>query len=224
MDTPLSDNAQYCPEAAPCHATGSTTHMEIAHLARVVIQHMQSGMTALDAELLQALSDLGSRTADITRIVAEHNALFAILSTLHDYSHFDPSGTECDDQYRAAKRRARRAASGAPSALWSAHAEREALETFLAAPDERTLDDLVSNLAEAAGYMKLIDVSWRYWHFGRHAQEAACLGMDGALVSLFAAAWQIQHHVLGNADPAKADQERQRIREAHRAAQAMVWR
>lgn len=223
MDNPLPDHAQQCPEAAPSHAAGSKISMEIVHLARVVAKHMQSGRTALDAELLQALADLGNMANNIARIAVEHDALLTILSTLQDYSHFDPSGTECDDQYRLAKRRARRAASGAPSALWSEHAEREALETLLTASDDRSLDDLVSNLAEAAGYMKLIDVSWRYWHFGRHAQEAACLGLDGALVSLFAAAWQIQHHVLGEEDPAKADQERQRIRKAHRAAQEMVW-
>ncbi|MFT3815648.1 MAG: hypothetical protein QM740_20165 [Acidovorax sp.] len=78
---------------------------------------------------------------------------------------------------------------------------------------------MVLDLAEASGYLAMLDVPWDYWHLGRHAEQAASLGMDDALVRLFSAAWQIQHYVLDTTDAAQSELERKRIRADHRAAQ-----
>ena len=191
---------------------------ELKRLANRVDALLASGRSALDQDLLQALVELGNEAQAVARVASEHASLFVILQGLHAYSHFDATGTECDGALVMFKLHARRAASGAPAALWDPQAERELLEVMLRAEDEGTLDRVLLELAQASGYVGMIDVSWNHWHYGRHAEHAEELGMDTSLQRLLSAGWQIQHHVLGAPDSGCVERMRADIRAQHLAA------
>lgn len=200
--------------SGPGHADRS---VELKRLAIRVDALMASGRSALDQELLQALAELGNEAQAIARL-ASAQGLFGILQELHAYSLFDATGTECDGALVMLKLRARRAASGAPAALWDPQAERELLEVMLRAEDAGALDRVLLDLAQASGYIGMIDVSWTYWHYGRHAEHVEDLGMDASLQRLLSAGWQIQHDVLDAPDSECAERMRTQIRAQHRAA------
>lgn len=193
--------------------------VELKRLAIRVDALMASGRSALDEDLLQALVELGNEAQTVARLASEPG-LFAILQELHAYSQFDATGTECDGALVMLKLRARRAASGAPAALWDPQAERELLEIMLRAEGADALDRVLLDLAQASGYVGMIDVSWAYWHYGRHAEHAQELGMDPSLQRLLSAGWRIQHDVLGASDRECAECMRAQIRSQHLAA----WR
>ncbi|MFT3815647.1 MAG: hypothetical protein QM740_20160 [Acidovorax sp.] len=121
MDTSHPKSAPSDPRIAPRDTPHRNASAAIGQLARRVARLTRTGLAALDAELLQALVDLGDKARLIAQLAPEHDALLGILEDLHGFNHFDPTGTECDDAYRTAKLRARRAATGAPSALWVPH-------------------------------------------------------------------------------------------------------
>ncbi len=193
--------------------------MELKRLAIRVDALMASGRSALDQDLLQALVELGNEAQSVAQLASEQG-LFAILHELHAYSLFDATGTECDGALVMLKLRARRAASGAPAALWDPQAERELLEVMLRAEDANSLDRMLLDLAQASGYVGMIDVSWTHWHYGRHAEHVEELGMDAPLRRLLSAGWQIQHGVLGAQESECAERMRMQIRAQHRAASA----
>jgi hypothetical protein len=199
----------------PGHADRS---VDLKHLANRVHALMASGCSALDEHLLRALVDLGNEAQAVARLASEHAVLSVILQELHAYALFDATGTECDGTLVVLKLRARRAACGAPAALWDPQAERELLEAMLQAKEEDALDRVLLDLADASGYVGMIDVSWSHWHYGRHAEHAQELGMDSSLQRLLSAGWQIQHDVLGAPDSVCAKRMRTHIRAQHLAA------
>ena len=83
--------------------------------------------------------------------------------------------------------------------------------------NEFALDRLLSDrAAEECGYHGTLEVSFDYWHFGRHAEHAAEQGMY-VLAVLFSAAWHVRHRVLGNEDPVHKDAEKRSIIERYHA-------
>lgn len=128
-----------CPEA------------DLQRLAGRVATLMASGLAPLDAELLQALADLGSQALSIVRLASEHARLRDILRGLHAYNLLDATGTESDGALAALKRRARRAAADGPSAPWDPRAEGGVLETLPHATDEAAPDRAMPEPARAHG-------------------------------------------------------------------------
>lgn len=116
------------------------------------------------------------------------------------------------------KRRARRAAGGAPSALWDPQAESDVLEALLRVKDAGALDHALHALAQACGYTDLLGVDRRSWQYGRHAEHAAELGADVCLPRLLDAAWQIQQHLLPDPQGEHARRVRTDVRTRHREA------
>lgn len=226
--------ANHCPHGAQQCALGDSSansrsslsggagRSELRQLAQRVQTLLARGQCALDPQLLQALVELGDRARAVARCASASANLLAILQDLQEYNLFDATGTECAEALVVLKQRARRAASGAPDALWSLQAEQDLLEEMLQAGDEETLDGLLLELAQASGYLAAIDVGWRHWHYGRHAEHARELGMDAALQRLLASGWQIQHHVLGATTGDGAERMRTQIRSRHLAAQEGV--
>lgn len=203
--------------AAP-HRGRAHPAAEIQRLAARVDALLDSGLSALDSELLQALAELGNHARSIVRTASEHASLHEILRGLHAYNLLDTTDTECDGALAALKRRARRAATGAPAALWDPHAERELLETLLHVAEEDALDHALLELAQACGYTDVLDVDWRFWHYGRHAEHAAKLGMDACLPRLLDAGWQVLHHLLPDPDGEHAQRMRMQLQVRHRQA------
>lgn len=70
------------------------------------------------------------------------------------------------------------------------------IEKLLITETSEELAGLLQPLASERGYSSELNVSWDYWHYGRHAEYAAELGMPD-LARLFSAAWQIEHRVHG---------------------------
>jgi cytosine/adenosine deaminase-related metal-dependent hydrolase len=86
---------------------------------------------------------------------------------------------------------------------------RVSLDDLLATQDRHTLDQLLRLADNDSRYSMHLDVSWSYWHYGRHAEFASELDMP-SLASLFSAAWQIEHRVHVD-DEQAAFQARQEI-------------
>jgi hypothetical protein len=72
---------------------------------------------------------------------------------------------------------------------------RVSLDDLLATQSRHELDELLRLADEDSRYSMHLDVSWSYWHYGRHAEFAQELNMP-ILANLFSAAWQIEHRVL----------------------------
>lgn len=76
------------------------------------------------------------------------------------------------------------------------------LDDLLATQSRHELDELLRLADEDSRYSMHLDVSWSYWHYGRHAEFARELNMPN-LARLFSAAWQIEHRVhVDDADEA----------------------
>lgn len=86
---------------------------------------------------------------------------------------------------------------------------RVSLDDLLATQSRLELDQLLRHADEDSRYSMHLDVSWSYWHYGRHAEFARELNMP-ILARLFSAAWQIEHRVHVD-DAAEARQARQEI-------------
>ncbi|AEF88765.1 hypothetical protein DelCs14_1736 [Delftia sp. Cs1-4] len=194
--------------------------LHLKRLAKRVHKLLTAGHSALDPQLLQALAELADHAQDIVRLACEHASLLDILRDLQAHGQFGTTAAPSDGALAAARQRARRAADRRPTALWDPHAEREMLERLLHACDAHALDGILLDLAQATGYLGLIDVSWGFWHYGRHAEQAQALGMDGALHRLLSAGWQIQHRVLEAPGSEQAERERAAIRARHCPASA----
>jgi len=69
------------------------------------------------------------------------------------------------------------------------------IEHLLAAKHDHDLPKLLRDAAEECRYFSTLDVSFDYWHYGRHAEHAKQNDMPD-LSALFAAAWQIQYRVF----------------------------
>lgn len=90
------------------------------------------------------------------------------------------------------------------------------IEDVVNAADEIALDRLMSDqAAQECGYHSTLDVSFDYWHFGRHAEHAAEQRMY-ALAALFSAAWQVRWRVIGNDDRVSQAAEKRAIVERYR--------
>ncbi|MBK6616539.1 hypothetical protein [Ottowia sp.] len=69
------------------------------------------------------------------------------------------------------------------------------IDDVVNAKDDAGLTRVLREAAEQCGYYTTLDVSFDYWHFGRHAEHAQHNGML-ELAALFSAAWQVQYRVL----------------------------
>ncbi|MFO0432995.1 MAG: hypothetical protein ACK50G_00715 [bacterium] len=85
-----------------------------------------------------------------------------------------------------------------------------ALAQVIDADSPDTLDRILKDAAEQAGYFRVLLESWDEFHYGAHAGYARNYGMQ-ALAVLLAAGWQISHRVLDQPDPELRASERQRI-------------
>lgn len=83
------------------------------------------------------------------------------------------------------------------------------LDQLLRTTSDVDLDALLRHAADECGYANHLDVSWAYWHYGRHAEHADALNMR-LMSRLFSAAWQIQHRVH-DADDETAENEHDAI-------------
>ncbi len=88
------------------------------------------------------------------------------------------------------------------------------VEDLLLTEDRSQLNKLLKQAAEECMYARDLNVSWDYWHYGRHAEFAEECGML-AMSRLFSAAWQIEHRVQGADDPQSAQAARDEIRSAY---------
>lgn len=84
------------------------------------------------------------------------------------------------------------------------------VEDLLAVADAEELESLLIECAEERGYFSSLDVSFDYWHYGRHAEFARELGMPD-LARLFSAAWQIESRVLREDDPEDREEAKEQI-------------
>ena len=84
------------------------------------------------------------------------------------------------------------------------------LDQLLHTTNDHDLDQLLRRAAEECRYFMYLDVSWDYWHYGRHAEYAAALGLT-TMSRLFSASWQIQYRVH-DVDEQTAEDERNKIR------------
>jgi hypothetical protein len=90
------------------------------------------------------------------------------------------------------------------------------IEDVVNAQDEFVLGRLMADqAAEECEYHSTLAVSFDYWHFGRHAENACDHGMY-ALAALFSAAWQVRHRVLGHEDAELQMKEKEAIRVEYR--------
>lgn len=83
------------------------------------------------------------------------------------------------------------------------------LDDLLATQSRHDLDQLLRLADDDSRYSMHLNVSWSYWHYGRHAEYANDLGLP-SLARLFSAAWQIEHRVHVD-DAQEALQARQDI-------------
>lgn len=79
-----------------------------------------------------------------------------------------------------------------------------ALDSLLSSKHHFELEKRLTDLASSAGYFSTLEVSFDYWHYGRHAEHASSQGMR-QLGKLFAAAWAFDREVLDMADLLTAD-------------------
>ena len=85
------------------------------------------------------------------------------------------------------------------------------VEDLLDAADAEKLESMLIECAEDRGYFGSLDVSFDYWHYGRHAEFARELGLPD-LARLFSAAWQIESRVLRENDPEAREEAQEQIR------------
>lgn len=76
--------------------------------------------------------------------------------------------------------------------------------------DEDELDKLLRKASQTCHYDQELDVSWGYWHYGRHAEFAQQQGMP-YMALLFSAAWDIAHKVHGQNDAQAREAARDEI-------------
>lgn len=85
------------------------------------------------------------------------------------------------------------------------------VEDLLNAANAEELESMLIECAEELGYFGSLDVSFDYWHYGRHAEFARQLGMPD-LARLFSAAWQIDSRVLREDDPEARENAKEQIK------------
>lgn len=85
------------------------------------------------------------------------------------------------------------------------------IEDLFLAETSGQLDGLLLPLSEVRGYCRELNVSWDYWHYGRHAEYAEELGMPD-MARLFSVAWQIESRVLCEDDPVVRETAKDKIR------------
>lgn len=90
------------------------------------------------------------------------------------------------------------------------------LDQLLATTNHHDLDQLLRQADRASKYGMNLNVAWDYWHYGRHAEFAAELGLH-QLSRLFSAAWQIEHRVH-HVNDVEAEVQRSAIKEEYATA------
>lgn len=85
------------------------------------------------------------------------------------------------------------------------------IEDILTADSEHTLDKLLQEAGEQCGYFNSLEVSWSYWHYGKHAEQARDKSMR-EFATLLSVAWQVGYRVICEENPTVAAKQREEIR------------